>query len=1629
MNSSRAPKQWSLSKHESITSFEAWRQNLQYCLSLDQNFAPFLSDDTTWLKKSPTHPLRGFEDDDEDIPAARRRTAHQKNAHLELMLGQIANFCPIISRNSIVKSSTSIQSIWQAIRAHFGFQSSGSHFLDFANIRLEADERPEDLYQRLMSFVEDNLLIANGNITHHGENIPLDEEMTPTLENMIVLFWLKLIHPELPVLVKQRYGTELRSRTLASLKPEISQALDSLLEEIRTAADSKILRSTASRFRQSVPRPPNRSSYQAPQSKRSRSCPLCKQASRNDQHFLSTCPFLPPDDRLYLSRSRLTTCFDEEEINTPLPYDDLPVPDESEPSHTRIVSHRVSIKRSPQFQVFYKHHALTLTLDTGAETSMIKSSIARSISAPILPSSQQAFQADGVTPLAVVGETHLTLSRDDKKLSLDALVVDDLDVDVLAGTPFMILNDVSVRPAKCQVQIQDSLVICYHPGRPSSSQSHAVRRTQSFVLRSSSPSTTIWPGDFFEADVPPDLQQDSVVALEPHTNSPLLSWPQPQITPVVGGKVRIVNTSDLPQQVRRHDHLCLARPTTDPPKPTTLPPQVQLPALPKAPPPFSDKVILDPDNLMPAHNLHVFRQILRQHDDVFSPTIVGYNGAAGPVEATVNIGPTQPPQRKGRVPQYSRDKLVELQAMFDDLESAHVFQRPEDLGLTVEYLNPSFLVKKPAGGFRLVTAFADVARFCKPQPSLMPDVDSTLRTIARWKYLIKTDLTQAFYQIPLSKSSLKYCGVATPFRGVRVYTRSAMGMPGSETALEEVMCRVLGDLLQEGWVTKLADDLYCGGDTLDDLASTWSRVLQALQRCALRLAPHKTVICPKSTTILGWIWSSGKLSASPHRISALSSCSPPDTVKALRSFLGAYKVLSRVLPNCSDAIDPLESSIAGLQSQVKLQWDDTSLQQFHAAQLALQNHKSITIPRPSDSLWIVTDGSVTKRGIGATLYVSRDRVIHLSGFFSAKLRKHQVNWLPCEVEALCIAAAIKHFSPFIIQSSQPTCVLTDSRPCVQAFDKLCRGEFSASPRVTSFLSTASRYQVQLQHLAGSANLPSDFSSRNAPDCTEPTCQVCSFVHESEDSVVRGVSIHDLLNRPANLPFTTRSAWLSIQNDDPDLRRVYAHLKQGTRPSKKLTNVKDIKRLLNTACISRDGLLVVKRQHPFIPSSEAIVVPRSVLDGLLTALHIKLSHPTRHQLQQVVQRHFFALDMTEAVTRVSAACHTCASLAKVPRSLVSQSSESPPEVIGISFATDVIKRCKQLILVVRESSTSYTTSCLIHNEKHDTLRDALIRLLVGLHPLDGPHAVLRADPAPGFAALSNDDSLQQINVSIEIGRIKNKNKNPVAERAVQEMEEELLRQDPGGGPVTDTSLAVATARLNSRLRHLGLSSRELWTQRSQFSNCQLPISDHEVILSKHDRRVLNHTHSQKSKNPSCVTPEVPPLRVGDLVYLHSDRDKSRARDRYLVVHIDGPWCHIKKFSGPQLRATSYKVKLSECYAVPSSLTVPVTRPPSPSRENDDESSVTPPGSTCPAPLVLTHPFGDHISSAEGASALPSPVVTDPSTGSPSSSSPLADVPAYPPATVVSSPSPPSTSPVSRPRRDRRPPTHLQDYVLY
>ena len=106
--------QWLLTKNKTITSFKSWHQNLIYVLSLDKNFVPFI--EASW--QNCTNPHRRLQNDGSSVPETQRLTAVQKNAHLEFLLGQIAN--------SIVKNSVSLNDIWQNVELLYGFQSTGA---------------------------------------------------------------------------------------------------------------------------------------------------------------------------------------------------------------------------------------------------------------------------------------------------------------------------------------------------------------------------------------------------------------------------------------------------------------------------------------------------------------------------------------------------------------------------------------------------------------------------------------------------------------------------------------------------------------------------------------------------------------------------------------------------------------------------------------------------------------------------------------------------------------------------------------------------------------------------------------------------------------------------------------------------------------------------------------------------------------------------------------------------------------------------------------------------------------------------------------------------------------------------------------------------------------------------------------------------------------------------------------------------------------------------------------------------------------------------------------------------------------------------------------------------------------
>ena len=326
----------------------------------------------------------------------------------------------------------------------------------------------------------------------------------------------------------------------------------------------------------------------------------------------------------------------------------------------------------------------------------------------------------------------------------------------------------------------------------------------------------------------------------------------------------------------------------------------------------------------------------------------------------------------------------------------------------------------------------------------------------------------------------------------------------------------------------------------------WEKILARFLENNLRLSSKKTTICPGTTNVLGWIWSRGTSSACPHKVNSLVNATPPPIVKGLRGWLDTYKYIRRCIPHHAHFMAEMEAVCAGKDSQDHVTWTEELQGQFRAAQEALRDLKTITVPRPTDRLAITTDGAVRDIGVGAALFVVRQGNKRLGGYFSANLSVHPQRRLSCEVEGIAIHLACEHWKD-ILSFARQTQISMDS--IVQAYQKLTKGEFSASNRVSTFLSTLSRFQVSVTHIAGEDKLLADVLSRNTVQCEHGSCQVCTYVADCATATVRAVTVADVAEDRVPVPFANPLGWKAAPQDCPDLLQTYTFLHRGTRPRK------------------------------------------------------------------------------------------------------------------------------------------------------------------------------------------------------------------------------------------------------------------------------------------------------------------------------------------------------------------------------------------------------------------------------------------------------------------------------------------------
>ena len=164
-----------------------------------------------------------------------------RNSQLSKFITHITMLCPYTLTNNISQISTSFDWINTYLEQYYNIRKQGAHFFSINSIRYTAGDSYQNFYMELHGALEDSLRKEGAVLLYKNNDVlEEDEELSPTLENFIVLTWLERIDPRLPDKTAATFGHQITGNTsLRDLQPEICVRIPAMLQELDEASANR----------------------------------------------------------------------------------------------------------------------------------------------------------------------------------------------------------------------------------------------------------------------------------------------------------------------------------------------------------------------------------------------------------------------------------------------------------------------------------------------------------------------------------------------------------------------------------------------------------------------------------------------------------------------------------------------------------------------------------------------------------------------------------------------------------------------------------------------------------------------------------------------------------------------------------------------------------------------------------------------------------------------------------------------------------------------------------------------------------------------------------------------------------------------------------------------------------------------------------------------------------------------------------------------------------------------------------------------------------------------------------------------------------------------------------------------
>lgn len=295
------------------------------------------------------------------------------------------------------------------------------------------------------------------------------------------------------------------------------------------------------------------------------------------------------------------------------------------------------------------------------------------------------------------------------------------------------------------------------------------------------------------------------------------------------------------------------------------------------------------------------------------------------------------------------------------------------------------------------------------------------------------------------------------------YTVMPFGLKNAPATFQRLMQQVLGDVPN---CSVYLDDVVVFSSNWKSHLSVLRAVFQRLADASLTLNLAKCEFGKATVTYLGKQVGHGQVRPVEAKVSAVLSVPVPTTRRERRRFLGMAGYY-RFCKNFSIVVSPLTRLCS---RAVPFVWSDECNQVFAAAKSILCSAPVLVAPDFSHLFSLEVDASAT--GAGAVLLQASGDVNHPVCYFSAKFKRHQLNYSTIEKETLVMLLALQHFEVYVGSGSFPVTVYTDHNPLV-----FLNQMYNSNQRLMRWALLAQSYNLVIHHKRGADNVVADTLSR------------------------------------------------------------------------------------------------------------------------------------------------------------------------------------------------------------------------------------------------------------------------------------------------------------------------------------------------------------------------------------------------------------------------------------------------------------------------------------------------------------------------------------------------------------------------